>query len=184
MKSESEIMKLGTFDFWEVFSSQNFFFLLIDVLFLGIIVFLYMRWKRKREEFSFSQRFIKKFLLMLSIGFLLAISLGFYIATNMKLEEKWKEKYVKPYLDAMEVEKSEITSIKKGSNYIQISSEDGNITDVQLKQEDFEISETNALHPTVEYVKLENDLGNGITKGVYNIHLYLPADYEIEEVTP
>lgn len=183
MKSVNEIITHGTFSFWDVFISQPFFFLFLDVIFIGIIAFLYIRWTKKREEYPIPKRMMKKFLLMVYSGVFLSIGFGLCVWNHMKLEEDWKETYVTPYLDSLEEKEIDIANIQKGSDYIILTSEDEHIKDLKLKIGEFKTSETNSLHPKIKYVKLEEDLGNGFTKGIYNIHLYLPANYKIEDVS-
>jgi hypothetical protein len=118
---------------------------------------------------------------------------------------EWKHEYVKPYIESLPKDKSEIVYIKIdpelshktegyyswGTGYtyskaIKLTpltiSFKGNGLETETNWYSTQMKLTNEEKPYLEYNYLDEDLGHGVDKGRYNKEIYLPESYEFTDI--
>lgn len=121
------------------------------------------------------------------------------IYISLKKKKNWEEKIVAPYIEALPTEKREAVYIKIDSeltNKIQhrytsdktiertpltvTFKENGLTTQTNWMEAHMELADEETPYVTYQYVPKK--LGKGISKGYYNLKVYLPKNYKFTDI--
>jgi hypothetical protein len=141
------------------------------------------------------------------LGIIITVSGIFtnYQFTKSKIEkdqlEKWRQQYVIPYINSLPKEKKEVVFIKidpelshnvKGNYFYTYSvpvkltpltiSFKGNGIETYTNWYEAYMELTKEQKPYVEFVRLNQSLGNGYDAGLYNVKVFLPETYQFTDI--
>lgn len=198
-----QIIQLGEFastpPFGEIFKNipaWTFIFLgLAGLSFVMVFICIIRNDDEVGAEFS-----MILFLVFLCIG-VCGLVLNHFDSVEREVND-WKIEVAYPYITSQPVEKSEVINIKidpelshevRGSLYFTHSKEvrrtpiavtfnDNGTLVTETQWVETEMGLTEEEKPYVEYQRLNQDIGNGLTAGYYNLKIYLPADYSFTEI--
>jgi hypothetical protein len=141
------------------------------------------------------------------LGIIITVSGIFanYQFTKSEIEkdllEKWRQQYAIPYINSLPKEKKEVVFIKidpelshnvKGNYFYTYSvpvkltpltiSFKGNGIETYTNWYEAYMELTKEQKPYVEFVRLNQSLGNGYDAGLYNVKVFLPETYQFTDI--
>lgn len=160
---------------------------------IGIIMLIITIWSMLEDDF------IPAILLWLLLHGI--YSWGVSASIESERLEEWKQNIAIPYIETLEVEKHEIVYVKidpelssktTGGLFYTYSTpmyltpltvsfkSDGIETITDWHETRMEL--TNEDEPYIEFIRLKQDLGKNVKKGLYNKKVYLPESYKFTEI--
>jgi len=193
-----QIIEKGQISLWDAFLNLGVFGVVIDVLFIIVAFLLYMRASAKDQEdqmirdinYSLSyciknpnskRSFIERGSAIAQICILASIPLGLLFFSKEALIDEWKKEYVNPYIYHLPTETSMVNVLRDENTYaVSVRDKKGKIIENQYAKDEFHLYDTHK--PSYATFKaLQQDLGNGVTPGVYNVNVHLNNLNEIKD---
>jgi len=195
-----QVIAQGKISLWDVFVHQGWWGLLIDIAFVVISALLYLRaWNKDEEDymenkmlysFSFGNerrrdpfRFFERGWIVGIIVVCAIFPISVLVFSKMDLIHEWKKEYAMPYINQLPTKKSAVNVARDEGIYnVSVRNSDGKIIENRYSKNEFNLYDTTSTESYAKFKELKQDLGNGMTPGVYSVNVYLADQNEIKDI--